>query len=744
MNQLNQPLLPYHQRPVYEQDDDTIDVRKHLDTLVEYRWLIVAITLLVTLLGVAYTFVTKPVYEANVLLQVEENVAQPRNILTDISGVFDKKSGAVTEMEVLRSRNVLSRVVDTTHYDVNVQPKYFPVVGAWIAHVNKRISTPGLFGMDRFNGYVWGAEQAAVSNFSVPEGLEGKSFILTSEGGDQYRVQQLEQGIDFHGRVNQTIKVPVSNGEIELQVSRIVARLGAQFILTRSSQIEAIEKLQNALTISEKGKQSGIISVALAGTDPKQTSNIVNEVGREYLRQTVDHKAEEAEKSLAFLNQQLPEIKQELEKAETKYNQIRNSYGTIDLGEESRVIVQQAASAQTKLVDLKQKRRELLARFADEHPSVQMINVQIQDLNRELNAINARIKRMPSVEQDVLRATRDVKVNTELYTNLLSTAQQLRQISASRLGGARLLDRAAVPVKPVKPKRMAAIAFAAALGMGLGIVAALAKQKRKGEVPDPYTVENLLGLSVSAAIPHSLGQERLYAQIQNKSKKVSVLPQIAPADSAVESLRSFRTLLQSAMSGSDNNIILITGPTPEVGKSFVSANFATVLASVDKKVLLIDGDMRTGYLHRYFGLERENGLSELITTRTTVDEAIHKEVVENVDFISTGTLPLKPSELLAHKNFGRLLQALSPRYDFILIDTAPVLAFSDAMIVAEHAGAIYNVVRDGVSTVSEIEETVRRLTQTGGKVAGTVFNDLKGKSANRYGYGARYGKYRYA
>jgi tyrosine-protein kinase Etk/Wzc len=406
----------------------------------------------------------------------------------------------------------------------------------------------------------------------------------------------------------------------------------------------------------------------------------------------------------------------------------------VDLGEESKAIVQQASALQTRLVELRQKREELRGRFEDLHPAVQSVTSQINDITREMNAVNAKIKSLPAIEQDVLRATRDMKVNTELYTNLLSTAQQLRQVSASRLGGARLLDTAAVPIRPVGPSSAAVISFAALLGTMLGIAAAVVKKKIRGEVPDPFTVESSLGVPVTATIPHSPLQKNLYAQLRGKKKKISVLPHVAPDDDAVEGLRGFRTVLQYGMADCENNIIVITGPAPAVGKSFVSANVANVVASIDKKVLLIDGDMRTGYLHRYFGLERGVGLSELITGQSTVDQALHKEVVKNVDFISTGTLPKTPAELLAKESFVALLHSLASRYDFVLIDTAPVLAFTDAMVIAPHAGAIYNVVRDGVSTVNEIEETVRRLTQAGGKVTGTIFNDMKGRAAYRYGY----------
>lgn len=730
------------QQSMVERNDDSINVARYMGILAQHRWLIMSIVLLMILAGVAYSLIARPKYEANILVQIDESIGPPKNILTDFTNTAaERKGGIATEMEVIRSRNVLSKVVDKTRSYIGVEPKYFPVIGSWIAGFNTSVLSSGPADFGNFNGFVWGAEKASVSEFNVPEELEGKKFILTLEGGSVYRVQLPEQDIDFKARLGESANVQTPQGDIELRLDRIAGSPGAQFLITRSANLAAIEKLEKSLKISEKGKQSGIINVSLRGSDPREISNILNEIGREYIQQTIDHKADEAEKSLVFLNKQLPALKQELENAEMKYNQIRKTHSTVDLGEESKTMVQQTASLQLTLIELKQKRQDLRSRFEDAHPSALLVNAQIADLSREINTINEKIKRMPSVEQEVLRAMRDVKVNTELYTNLLSTAQQLRQISASRLGGFRLLDTAAVPVNPVGPTPPVVISFAALLGIALGLIAAFAKNKISGEVLDPHTLETSLGVPVSATIPHSPRQKDLYSQIQNKAKKVSVLPYVAETDSAVEGLRGFRTVLQSEMAGFKNNIILITGPAPEVGKSFVSANIANILASIGKRVLLIDSDMRTGYLHRYFGLERMVGLSEIITAQTSVERAIHREVVENVDFISTGSLPDAPAELLAHRNFKMLLQSLSSSYDFILIDTAPVLAFSDAMIVAAEAGAIYNVVRAGVSTVTEVEETVRCLTQAGGQVTGTIFNDMKGRSIYRYGYGSRYRKY---
>jgi tyrosine-protein kinase Etk/Wzc len=316
-------------------------------------------------------------------------------------------------------------------------------------------------------------------------------------------------------------------------------------------------------------------------------------------------------------------------------------------------------------------------------------------------------------------------------------------VKASKVGNVRLLDVAETPIKPVRPKRAIVISLAVLAGLFLGVIAAFVRKNLFGGIDDPYEIEQLLGLTVSAAIPHSDKQQVLYAQMQGNSSKNSVLATDDPKDMAIESLRSFRTSLQFSMLGAKNNIVMISGPTPGVGKSFVSVNFAAVLAAVGKRVLLVDADLRKGYLQKYFGQKREKGLSELIAGQISLDAALRKAVLPGVDFISTGVLPPHPAELLTHRNFGEFLDAVSGNYDLVIIDTAPVLAVSDSLVVAPHVGAVFNIVRGGVSTIGEIEEAVKRFNQAGSAVTGIVFNDLKPR-IGRYGYGSKYGKYRYA
>ncbi|RYF27411.1 MAG: polysaccharide biosynthesis tyrosine autokinase, partial [Comamonadaceae bacterium] len=348
---------------------------------------------------------------------------------------------------------------------------------------------------------------------------------------------------------------------------------------------------------------------------------------------------------------------------------------------------------------------------------------------------------LPNVEQDMVRLTRDVKVNSESYATLLNSLQQLRLVKEGKVGNVRVVDPPAVPEEPVKPKRKQVVAIAGILGLLLGIGLAFLRNSLRPGIKEPGQIEAVTGLNVFATIPLSAAQKKLGNFIKSHAKGKHLLAISQPDDASVESLRSLRTALQFAMLDASNNVVLITGPTPSIGKSFTSANFAAVLGAGGKRVLLIDSDMRKGHLHQYFGLGRDVGLSGLIAGSQQLTEAIYKNVSINVDFIATGRLPPNPGELLLSPTTAQLLQTLSPLYDLVLIDTPPVLAVSDTQVLASNAGTVFLVARAEVSTIGELQESTRRLAQAGVQVRGVIFNGLD-VTKKRYGYG-KYGGYRY-
>ena len=518
-------------------------------------------------------------------------------------------------------------------------------------------------------------------------------------------------------------------------VDRLVARPGTQFRLMRTSPLAATAALQEELKIDEKSKQVDIIKISLNGTDATRTAKIVNSLAQAYLQQNIDRKSEDAEKALEFLNHQLPELRKELEQAEARYNDFRNRKGTANISEEERLLLQQVVDNKAQLTELQQRRLEMSQRFADTHPAVVALDSQIAAIQGQQQSLNKNIAVLPDTEQSALRLLRDVRVDTELYMNLLDSAQQLRITKAGQLGNVRLVDFAVTPEKAVWPKRTIIIAITTVLGLFAGVGLSFVRRAVFGGVENASEIEMALGVPVFAAVPRSITQHRITRRFgRNRPGDASVLALAAPDDIAVEGIRSLRTALKFGLGEASNNIIALTGPRPEAGKSFIALNLAVVLASGDKRVLLIDGDMRRGVLDTVLGVPRAPGLSDVIRGRE-LNDCIVRDALPSVDMLPRGSDEKNPSELLLRERFKTILNECSAAYDVVIIDTPPVLAVTDPVMICKHAGVSLLVFRFGHSPIGEVTETANRLLHAGVSIKGALLTDIP---QQRVKYGSGY------
>jgi tyrosine-protein kinase Etk/Wzc len=721
-------------------DEDGIDLVEYWDIIFDNRWVIAGITALALVIGVGYAALTRPIYESNLLIQVEDSAGSTKNLFGDAANLFDVKTPAAGEMEILRSRMVIGRAVDATKIYIQARPRYIPVVGSWLARRATGLSNPGVLGL---SGYVCGTEKITVAQFDVPPSFEGTKFRITAAGGGDYVLSHPDLDRDLGGKVGVPLFASTPAGTVSLVVSSLAGKPGAEFDLVRQSDLGAVEALQASLKLAEKGRQSGVIEATMQSPDPKQLTTILNEIGRQYVHQNVERKAAEAEKMLAFLDVQMPQFKKQLDQAETAYSRYRNEKGTISLDEEAKAVLQQQVDLQSKLMDAKLKRMDLVSRFTAAHPAVRTLDEQIASWNREIERLNARVRTMPSVQENALRLQRDVVVNNDAYQNLRNNAIQLQLMREGKVGNVRLIDDAVYREAPVKPRKSAIVGLSAVLGLLCGLGFAFTRNAFFRGILSPQEVEAYTGLNVYSTIPLSPAQDAFARDAATRKPGLHLLAAQAPSDAAVESLRSLRTALQFAMLEAQNNRVLVTGATPGVGKSFVSSNFAAVLANAGKRVLLIDADMRKGHLNHYFGVSRERGLSDVIAGSLSISDAIRRDLIPNLDLLTTGVLPPNPAELMMSAAFAHVLDDVSRDYDVLILDTPPVLVVADTVGIAPQAATVLLVARAGVTQIGELQECTKRLSHVGKSVSGVLFNaiDLSQRHYGSYGY--KYGGYRY-
>lgn len=730
--QLPAPFSPEPERPYSR-------FKEYVDLMLDNRWLIASVTAAVLVLGAGYTLFGPRVYEANVLIQLEDAERSPGGAGDAAVNGVGVKTPTSGEAEILKSRMVLGQAIENTKLFIEARPHYIPVVGAFMARHSKSLSTPGFFGM---RGYVSGTERIAVAQMDVPPALEGKKFLLTAGTDGKYTLTHPDLDTPLQGQVGVPQDSTVPGGTVHLLVAAIDARPGAAFELTRHSTQLTMLELQRELRVIEKGKQSSVIDVSWQTDDRDHLANLLNEVARLYMRQNIDQKTAQAERTLDFLGTELPKFKQQLEQSEEAYNQYRNQNGTISLDDEARNALSQNVDLQAKLLDARQKRLDLASRFTSAHPMLMTLDAQIASLRRELGGVDTRIRRMPMLQQNSLRMQRDIKVNTELYASLLNSSLQMRLAREGRLGNVRVLDQALSPEKPVRPKAVIVMALALVVGLFLGALTTVLRKVLKNTVATPDEIEMRTGLNVYSTIALSTRQGALDRAIRQGRPGLKLLAAQHPDDPALEGVRRLRTTLGFLMAAAPNNRILLTSATPGAGKSFLSANFAAVLATSGKRVLLIDADMRRGTLASQFGLKPSAGLSELIAGTATLAQAVHVQVLPHLDVITTGKLPLDPATMLGASAFTRLLETLSALYDAVVVDAPPILLATETVAMAPDMGTLMLVARAGDSELGDLVESAKRLAHVGASFHGVVLNAQDARQRHSAGYGYDYGPYR--
>ncbi|UST62449.1 polysaccharide biosynthesis tyrosine autokinase [Pseudomonas moraviensis] len=726
-----------------DNDQDSIDLLGIFGSLIDQKWLIGALTGAFMVTGVAYAVLATPVYLANALVQVEPKKNDMLGF-SDLNSMLGGQSPSVTEIGIIKSRAVIGKTVDDLRLDIDVTPNTFPLIGGFLSRRYRGESetsvAPPRFGL---SSYAWGGERLEFTRLELPKDLLGKKLTLIA--GEQQRFQLFDENDNLlaEGVAGEAF----ANDGVEGQIAQLAANPGTRFQVVRNPRIVTIQGYQDALDISEQGKESGIIRLALASSDAGEAVKILNKIASLYVEQNVRRTSAEAAQSLAFLQSQLPQVKRDLAKASDALNAYQTHGKTVNISLETQSVLGQSVALETRISELKMQQAELDRKFTKQHPAYRALMTQIGELTQQQKSLEGKVQDLPATQQELLNLTRDVEVASQIYTQLLNKSQELDIVRAGAVGNVRLIDTADVDLtSPIKPKKPLIVLIATLLGAFVGVAVVLLRKSLSRGLEGPEGIEQL-GLPVYASIPYSALQEEEDSKKgrarDGVDKPAYLLALRNPTDLSIESIRSLRTCLHFAGLDSTNNRIMISGPSPQVGKTFVSSNLAAVMALSGQRVVLIDADMRKGHLHKTLNTPISNGLSDLLVKRCTLEQAINTVEIDNLHFISRGQVPPNPSELLMHANFRELLAQLSERYDLVIIDTPPLLAVTDAAIVGREAGISLIVTRFGVNPAKEIELTIRRFAQNGIELKGAVFNGVEKRAASYYG-GTGYYNYEYA
>lgn len=705
-------------------DADEIDIGRLIGEFIDHRKLILSVTSLFTLVALIYAIFATPIYQADALIQVEQK--QANAILSNLSQMLpDSQPQSAPEIALIQSRMILGKTIDDLNLQARVNEKYLPLFGR---------------GFSRLSGDKPGS--LTITRLYIPENDNDESEIsLIVKDRNSYSVSV--GNFTLEGKVGELL----DEKGISLKVDEINAKPGTEFYIDYVSRLKAITDLQEKLAVNDQGKDTGILTLSLTGDNPELIERILNSISENYLAQNIARQAAQDAKSLEFLSKQLPQVRSDLDQAEDKLNQYRRKSDSVDLSLEAKAVLDQIVNVDNQLNELTFRESEISQLYTKEHPTYKALMEKRKTLQDEKTKLNKRVSAMPETQQEILRLSRDVESGRAVYMQLLSRQQELNIAKSSAIGNVRIIDDAVTQPKPVKPKKifivLAGIIFGILVSAGLVFFRVFL---RRG-IETPEQLEEL-GINVYASIP--VAETFMKNVIQDKGWRKKSTDEIQgflavdnPADLAIEAIRGLRTSLHFAMMEARNNVLMISGASPNAGKTFVSSNLAAVISQTGKKVLFIDTDMRKGYTHKLFNESNTNGLSDILSGKSEADKAIKKIASAGFDYISRGMVPPNPAELLMHRRFGELIDWASKKYDIVVLDTPPILAVTDAAIIGNYVGTTLVVARFELNTPKEIEVSIKRFEQTGVVVKGCILNGVVKKASSYYGYGYSHYGYSY-
>jgi len=550
----------------------------------------------------------------------------------------------------------------------------------------------------------------------------------------------------------------------------------------------------------EPVRASRLVDVVFVSADPALAANSANILAEEYVQQNLDLRRQNMERSLEWLSQELARQKTIVEASERAMAQYREEQNALSLEDRQNIVISRlnqlneaATRARTnraqkeslyrrleslspkatpesipeilqnpyiqslkaQVAELERRKALLSERYGDKHPEMLTVNASILDATRQLNLEIA--KAVDSIRHDYESAMleertlasaldeqkglatdldrksvtytvlqRDAQSNRELYQTLLRREKELQVLANSRGNNVRLVERAAVPQAPVSPNLRRAmmlgaiVAFLVAVGLVLGL------DYLDDTVKTPEDIARL-GLPFLGLIPAARsGRDRLSGN-----------------NDFSEAIRSLRTsiALSTRQGGS---IVLVTSAQPLEGKTTTACNLAAALAYGGAKVLLIDADMRRPGVHRNFGLENRCGLSELLSGQAALTQAVQRLAEPDLWIMPAGSTPPNPSELLASGRMEALLgQVQNGPFDWVIVDTPPVLAVTDASILTQWVSGVAFVVGSEMTRRRLAERAIETLAAGRPRILGAVLNRVdvtrnKYYYARHYGYGNRY------
>lgn len=713
-----------------EHSQDIISLHDIWDVVFANKYKIITGAMLGAVLLGGYAYIKAPTYQATAVVNVDTSnqasstLSAMMSSSSSVFGISQNNNLVSLQIQTMQSLPVLLPVVEKLGMNVSAYPDQNFIIRRIFPQPN------ALKVMDFDTPTAWISQGVTQVPLTIRV-LNKDQYDLIGPDGKVY----LAKG-EFNK--NQSYSYDGVTYSITVMITDLSALQPGDYVVYRNDDIASVNALSKVLSFTTDKDAPTIITVSATGPDPIKLATAVNDVVDEAIKNDIKRSSENARAVLAFLRAQLPIVRQNLNEAENRLTQYREETGTLNIEGETALVLSQLGAFDKQLTQLEQKRAAMSARLTDSNPEIIQLDSAIEKVKQQQVALRENVKTLPKGDQTFINLSRDVQVQNDIYKNLVSAIQQYQMVEAGTVSTLQVIDRATVPYQDLNLSTRVMILLGGILGaFGVAFVLMFRRFMTRN-VTDLEQLEEISPLPTVATIMTDKIHSKNIKQMQKGfADRLKFADEIDLYGSTIEAMRSLRTGLRVQSLDRKIQVIAISGPIPNVGKSYCSVNLARALAE-EFKVLLIDADIRKGDVKVYFDANIQTGLTDYLVGEKTIDQVIYK-TGGNLDFMARGKMKSGlHTSVISNARLSQLLSAVRDQYDYIVIDTSPILPVPDAssvMILSD-----YNIVVYGydMHKPKEIELTIKRFSQLKVRTDAQIFNLVPMGDSNGYGYSYKY------
>ncbi|WP_137167944.1 GumC family protein [Salinimonas lutimaris] len=721
-------------------DDETIDFAHYWQVFKRYAGRIILLAVLFTILVALIVMKMTPIYSATASLLIE---SQPANV-TSIEEVYksdtSRKDYMQTQYEIIQSRQVAARAVD--ELDLSNDPVFMPQSSGGLTivkDVKKWVKSKIPFLPKQEKVELTETQKAEKRRQAAINKLMNSISVTLVNNTQVIEVTAVSDSADLAARIANTMGDVYVENYLQAKVDMTSK---ATSFLTESMEglKDKLEEAERKLTAFYEDNQLVNLSGGVVGLAAEELEEYSDQLlkaqttlkqNRTIYEQTQRNGADYS--ALARLPEVLnhaniQSVRRQLSEAQSRVSELSKVYGP----KHPKMVAAQAEYDSVQDT-LETQIRDLISSITTQYRSSQD---KVANLQEEVANAKAEYRKLSGLENKRRALQREVDINQQLYNSMFTRLKETSEIGGFQSANARILDPAVAPNNPSAPNRTLLIGAAFVVSFGFGVFLAFVLEALNSGVRSVDDVEKKLGQRMLGLIP-IIPQKRkenmeLRAFFDSKYHQFS------------EAVRTLRTSLSLMNLEKQNQAILVTSSVPKEGKSTVSTNLAFALGQLDKTIL-IDADLRRPSIGKRFNVPAyQPGLSNLTMKTHSLDECLVHDEQSGIDLICAGSIPSNPQELLAGEGFNALITYLKKHYKYVVVDTAPTQAVSDAMVVSKACDSVIYVVRADSTSEKMIQNGLGRFLQVGHRVDGVVLNqvDLRRSDVSER-YGGFYDQYGY-